>query len=104
MSILSSFWDQFLESLIKDKDKNNPPVIYSLSKQLHPVELTENKIILGCENAGMKFYLESGKARAEIENHISNHAGKKMLVELQVITSTKKKAKETPLFNFSSGF
>jgi len=100
MSILSSFWDQFLESLLVGKDKNNPPVIYSLSKQLHPVELTENKIILGCENTGMKFYLESGKARAEIENAISNHAGKKIAVELQVVTSPKKKAKETPLFNF----
>src|SRR3989344_7644130 len=96
MSILSSFWDQFLESLLVGKDKNNPPVIYSLSKQLHPVELTENKITLGCENTGMKFYLEAGKARAEIENAISNHAVKRITVELRVVWGTKRKPKKDP--------
>ncbi len=97
MSILSTFWDQFLGSLLKDKKE--PPLLYSLSKQLQPIELTENKITLGCQNQGLKFYLDTGKPKAEIENALSAHIGKKMQVEFVVISS-KKKAKDTPLLNF----
>lgn len=97
MSILSSFWDQFLASLAKNQ--NEVPLLYSLLKQLEPVELTEDKIVLGCQNQGFKFYLDKGKPRAEIEEAISLYTGKKIKVEFVVI-SAKKKTKETPLLNF----
>ena len=97
MSFLSSFWDQFLESLAKNQQK--VPLLYSLLRQLSPVELSEDKIVLGCQNQGFKFYLEKGKPRDEIEDALSYHAKKKIRVEFIVI-STKKKAKQTPLLNF----
>lgn len=98
MSILSSFWNQFSESLAKEQEKY--PLFFPLSKQLHPVELTEDKIVLGCQNQGLKFYLSSGKPRFELEDALSEHAGKKIKVELVVAPLHKKKAKAAPLFNF----
>ncbi|OGK24061.1 chromosomal replication initiator protein DnaA [Candidatus Roizmanbacteria bacterium RIFCSPHIGHO2_12_FULL_37_9b] len=94
MFILSSFWDKFLESLAKNK---KVPVLFSFLKQLKPVELTEEKIVLGCQNQGLKFYLD--KRPLELEDIVSSYAGKKLRVELVVIAS-KKKNKEAPLLNF----
>ncbi|MBI2464047.1 ATP-binding protein [Candidatus Peregrinibacteria bacterium] len=98
MSILSSFWDQFIKSL--EKDQKRYPLFFPLLKQLHPVELTEHKIILGCQNLGLKFYLSSGKPSYELEDALSEHAGKRIKIELVVAPLNKKKPKETPLLNF----
>lgn len=95
MSFLSSFWDQFLASLAKSQKK--VPVLFSFLKQLRPVELTEDKIVLGCENPGLKFYLD--KKMGEVERELSSHTGKKLRVEL-VVVLPKKKAKDAPLLNF----
>src|SRR3989344_4287076 len=95
MSILSSFWDQFLESL--SKGKKNVPVLLSFLKQLNVIELTEQKIVLGCSNQGLKFYFD--KRRTELEDLISSYAGKGLRVEL-IIIAPKKKAKETPLLSY----
>ncbi len=95
MSILSSFWDQFLEPFAKNQKK--APVLFSFLKQLSPVELTENKIILGCQNPGLKFYLD--KKLYDLEDAISIHAGKRLKVEL-IVVAAKKKNKDAPLLNF----
>src|SRR3989344_2928636 len=95
MSILSSFWDQFLESL--SKGDKNVPVLLSFLKQLKVVELTEEKIVLGCLNQGLKFYFD--KRGPELEDLISSYAGKGLRVELIIIAS-KKKVKEAPLLSF----
>lgn len=95
MSILSSFWEQFLETLNKKEEKI--PVLISFLKQLKPVELSEEKVVLGCINQGLKFYFD--KRPLELEDLISSYAGKRLKVEL-IVTSSKKKAKNTPLLNF----
>lgn len=98
MSILSSFWDQFIEALSKDQKKF--PLLFPLLKQLYLVELTEEKIVLGCQNQGLKFYLNKGKPREELENALILHVGKKIVLDLVVIPLGKKRVKETPLLNF----
>ncbi|OGK46493.1 chromosomal replication initiator protein DnaA [Candidatus Roizmanbacteria bacterium RIFCSPLOWO2_01_FULL_40_13] len=97
MSILSSFWNQFVKSIAKDEKKY--PVFFPLLKQLHPVELTEDKIVLGCQNQGLRFFLTQGKGRYELEAAISDQAGKNIKVEL-VVAPGRKKSKETPLLNY----
>jgi len=98
MSILSSFWNQFIETISKDQKKF--PLLFPLLKQLYLIELTEEKIVLGCQNQGLKFYLNKGKPREELENALTLHAGKKIILDLVVAPLGKKKLKETPLFNF----
>ncbi|OGK12605.1 chromosomal replication initiator protein DnaA [Candidatus Roizmanbacteria bacterium RIFCSPHIGHO2_02_FULL_37_15] len=97
MSILSSFWDQFIESIAKNQKKY--PLLFPLLKQIHPVELTEEKIVLSCQNQGLKFYLDKGKPHEELEDSLSEQAGKRIRIELSV-TSTKKRPKDAPLLNF----
>jgi hypothetical protein len=54
--MLLTVWADFLQSL--SAEQKQIPTLYSLLKQLIPVELKEDEIILGCENQGMIFYLE----------------------------------------------
>ncbi|MBI2641717.1 chromosomal replication initiator protein DnaA [Candidatus Roizmanbacteria bacterium] len=93
--MLSAFWTGFLKSL--ETNKKKIPVLYSLLKQLKPIELSENRIILGCHNQAFKFFLE--KKVSEIELTLSAFTHKKMSVELVVIPS-KKIPKEAPLLSF----
>ncbi len=79
MSILSSFWDQFIESIAKNQKKY--PLLFPLLKQIHPVELTEEKIVLSCQNQGLKFYLDKGKPHEELEDSLSEQAGKRIRIE-----------------------
>ncbi|MBI4225927.1 chromosomal replication initiator protein DnaA [Candidatus Roizmanbacteria bacterium] len=95
MQFLSSFWVQFLESLVKNKEKHS--LLYSLLNQLKPLELSEDKIVLGCQNQVLRLYLE--KKLYEIESALSSHIGKKFKAEFTIIQS-KKKPKAAPLFNF----
>src|SRR3989344_1986554 len=97
MSILSSFWDQFIETTSKDQQKYS--LLFPFLKQIQPVELSEEKIVLGCQNQGLKFFLSQGKAKEELEDSLSGQAGKRIKVEL-IIKPSKKKAKEMPLLNF----
>ncbi len=95
MSILSSFWNDFLSFLEKDKQKI--PVLCSVLKQVKPVELTENELVVGCENQGLKFFLE--KKIGEIEEALRKYAKKKINIRL-IVVAQKKKEKETPLLAF----
>ncbi len=95
MSILSSFWNDFLGFLEKDKQK--VPVLYSVLKQVKPIEMTENEILIGCENQGVKFFLE--KKTAEIESSLFKHLNKKIRVRMVTIAQKRKK-QEPPLLTF----
>jgi len=95
MSILSSFWNDFLGFLEKDKQK--VPVLYSVLKQVKPIEMTENEILIGCENQGVKFFLE--KKTAEIESNLFKHLNKKIRVRMVTIAQKRKK-QEPPLLTF----
>lgn len=93
--MLSSFWNDFLKSLEANKQKT--PVLYSLLKQLKPVELTENRLTLSCNNQGFKFFLE--KKTGEIENTLSQFSRKRISVSL-IVAPSKKKQKDAPLLTF----
>lgn len=100
MMLLSSFWDQFLQSLEKtriEKKETSPSLIYSLLKQLRPIDLSEEKVILGCNNPTVRSFLE--KKIPEIQDVLSRYLEKKMKVELTVI-EVKKTEKKTPLLNY----
>lgn len=92
--MLASFWDDFLGYIAQEKEKN--PVIYSLIKQLHPVELTEETIVLSCENQGFAYFLQ--KKISTIEQRLSSFLHKKIRVEIVVVP--KKRAYEAPLLRF----
>ncbi|MBI3366698.1 chromosomal replication initiator protein DnaA [Candidatus Roizmanbacteria bacterium] len=95
MSLLSSFWDGFLETLtINQKEV---PVLYSVLKHVKPIELTNETIVVGCENLGSKIFLE--KRTNEIEKQLSFHIKKRVKITFVIIES-KKKEKEAPLLSF----
>jgi len=92
--MLSSFWSGFIDNIIDEKEKN--PTLYSLVKQLKPIELTDSKIRLGCDNSGFAMLLN--KRAPILEKRLSSYSGKKMSLEVVVIA--KKKRKEEPLLKF----
>ncbi|MEK7633598.1 MAG: chromosomal replication initiator protein DnaA [Patescibacteria group bacterium] len=95
MSLLSSFWNEFIEKL--GKSKKNNPVMYPLLKHANPVELTENKIIVSVDSQGAREFL--AKRSAEIEAALFGHSQKKMEIEF-VIKSPPKNKVSPPLFSF----
>lgn len=92
--MLQSFWQGFIQHVEKTDKKN--PIIRSLLSQLHPIELTEYKIIARCENQGVKLYLE--KKTLIIEQLLYSYLNKKLSIDL--IIEEKKKKKEPPLLSF----
>ncbi|MEX1052675.1 MAG: chromosomal replication initiator protein DnaA [Patescibacteria group bacterium] len=92
--MLLSFWLGFIDNIIDEKEKN--PTLYSLVKQLKPLELTETKIKLGCDNAGFAMLLN--KRSSLIEKRLEGYAKKKIRIE--IVITPKKKRKEEPLFKF----
>lgn len=95
MSLLSSVWNEFLGGLTQDKPKL--PVLHSILKQVTPIELTEEKIVLSCDNQGTKIFLEPKKA--DVEREVRLHFKKNLMVEF-VISPPKKKKIESPLLSF----
>ncbi len=96
MSILSSFWEDFLkETAINSSQKS---ISHQLLKTLHPVELTEEKIVLAAGNQSVKGFLD--KKLFEVEAILEKHAQKKLKVEWVVEPTKKKKLKEEPLLTF----
>src|SRR3989339_493165 len=95
MSLLSSFWDGFLSNLVLNQERI--PVLYSILKHVKPVELTEEKIIVACENPGGKIYLDQRKLEIEVE--IKKYLKKNLHIEFIVQASQKKHA-EAPLLSF----
>ena len=98
-NMVGPFWTQFLQTI--EKEQKDIPVLYSLLKQLVPIDLTDTTIVLGCDNQGMIFYLE--KKRAEIENVLNQYTTNKLVVAFTVVEPKKKKKDtptETPLLNY----
>ncbi len=95
MSLLSSFWNEFIEKL--GKSKQNNPVMYPLLKHANPIELTENKIIVSVDSQGAQEFL--AKRSSEIETALFGHSQKKMEIEF-VIKSPSKNKVNSPLFSF----
>lgn len=101
MSLLSSFWNQFLEYV--EKDKKREPFALPLLKQLVLMEITEEKIVLACDNQGLKSYLE--RKLSDLEKVISDFTQKKIKAELVVEIKKRSLKKEVPpLLAFESSF
>ena len=95
MSILSSFWNGFLEHLSIDKKY---PVLLSVLRQVKLLGLTDESITVGCERQGISSYLE--KHRPQIEQELYKHLKKHLTIKFTII-ETQKKTSETPLLSFT---
>jgi len=96
MSTLPSVWNEFL--IFSEKDKIGSPIVYSALKQLLPVEVTEKKIVLACNNPGVCSFLE--KKASLIERRLSLYIKKPMEVKFIIQPHVKKKERPTPLLSF----
>jgi len=95
MSLISSFWNGFIEKLEKNKDNN--PVTYPLIKYADQIKFTENKIIVSVDSQPAQEFL--AKRATEIENAFFNHSQKKVEIEFIIKPPSKKKV-DPPLFSF----
>lgn len=95
MSLISSFWDGFIEKLGKNKENN--PVMYPLLKYANPIELTEGKITVSVDSPGAQEFLE--KRSKEIETALFDHSQKRIEVEF-IIKIPSKKSITSPLLSF----
>lgn len=95
MAVLSSFWNGFLEYLIKKYEKM--PVVFSLLRQVFPSELNDDSVVLACDNHINYAFLE--KRGETIEKELFLYAKKKVSVRFLEIEA-KRKPKETPLLSF----
>lgn len=82
---------------LEKNQKKTIPVLYSVLKQTKPIELTENKVVVSCENQGIRFFLE--KRLAEIEREVATYQKKRMTIEFVVAPASKKRV-ESPLLSF----
>lgn len=96
MAVEQSVWDGFLNSSSLDKEKI--PVVHSVLKELRPVEFSEGKLILACENPGIKFFLE--KKIPLIEQALSEYVKKHTAIELVISPSKKRAGEQAPLLQF----
>ena len=96
MSILSSFWDEFLLALTKNQPDS--PILFSALKHVRPVELTEKNIIVGCDSYGTKVFLE--QRTTNIEKELFKHTKRKIAVLFTVVENKKTKGLNTPLLSF----
>jgi len=95
MSLISSYWNGFIEELGKNKENN--PVMYPLLKQAKPFKMADDKITLSVGSAGAQEFLE--KRSSEIEASFFDYSQKK--VEINFIIKTPiKKAVVAPLLSF----
>ena len=93
--MLGSFWNDFLASILAEKDKN--PIIYSVLSQLKPVSLTEKKIVLSCTRQGTYHFVQ--KRAQLLESYLSEFMKKKVAIDVIVVAPRKRRADE-PLLQF----
>ena len=95
--MLLALWEDFIKSVASEKGET--PVIESILRQLTPTELTEDKIVLRCENQGFKFFIQ--KRIPAIERRLEKFLKKKVTLEIVVIPTLKKKTGDnTPLLSY----
>lgn len=95
MSLISSYWNGFIEELGKDKEKNQ--VIYPLLKQSRVLSLSDDKIVLSVNSPGTKEFLD--KRINKIESDFFDHTKKKIEIEFAVKIPIKKNV-IAPLLTF----
>lgn len=91
-----SLWVDFLGTLTDVQQENR--VMYSILQQLRPIELTEDRLILGCENKGMTTFIQ--KRLPEIENRFSTFIKKTVRIDIQVAPKKKGNGDMAPLIDY----
>lgn len=94
--MLQSVWEGFLEEF--EKNKAVAPIVTSVIKQLYPLEMTDTLLTLGCENTGVRIYIE--KKQAEIEQALSSHLKKRIAIRVVIQPKKVKTAAPEPLLSF----
>lgn len=94
--MLSSIWNDFLKSQETHEQRN--PILLSLLKQIKPLELSDEKIILGCENTGARMYLE--KRKSQIELLLTQHLQRELQIEFTTEEKKQTKKEAPPLLQF----
>lgn len=97
MSLLSSFWDEFLLALTTNQQ--NSPILFSALKHVRPVEITEEALIVGCDSNGTKVFLS--QHTKEIEKALYSHTKKKITLSFVIVENKKNgRADTSPLLSY----
>ncbi|PIS15483.1 chromosomal replication initiator protein DnaA [Candidatus Roizmanbacteria bacterium CG09_land_8_20_14_0_10_41_9] len=91
-----AFWEDFLQFLNASTQK--APILLSVLKQAKPITIEDGQIIVGCENQGVRFFLE--KRKGEIEKKLRLFAKKDILLSFTLSEIKKKKSVSPPLLSF----
>ncbi|MBI4004940.1 chromosomal replication initiator protein DnaA [Candidatus Roizmanbacteria bacterium] len=92
--MLQSFWDGFLHHIEKNSQQN--PVVFTVLQQIHPAKLTDDTLVVSCENTGVKMFLQ--KKTEIIEHLLQSYTQKRMTIEF--VIEEKRSKKEPPLLRF----
>lgn len=95
-SMKVSVWVDFLGTLTDIQHDNR--VMFSILQQLRPIELTEDKLVLGCENVGMTKFIQ--RRLPEIESRFSTYIKKTVRIEITVAPRKKSGGEEAPLIEY----
>lgn len=91
-----SIWVDFLGTLT-DVERDNR-IMYSILQQLRPLELTEDRLILGCESVGVTKYIQ--KRMPEIENRFSTFIKKTVRIDIRMAPKKKGSGDAAPLIDY----
>ena len=91
-----AFWEDFLQFLNSNQQKT--PILLSVLKQVKPTSIEDGQIIVGCENQGVRFFLE--KRREEIEKNLRFFAKKDIVLLFTLLEPKKKRISPSPLLSF----
>ena len=94
MSLISSYWNGFIEKLEKNKD--NDPVIYPLLKHAKIIKLTDDKITLSVVSPLPMIFR---KRVNKIESVFFDHSQRKVEIEF-IVKMPSKKTVDAPLLSF----
>jgi len=97
MSFLGSFWNEFIEKF-EPNNVEKHSVLYSVLKQSKPIEITDEKIVISCNNLGVKKFLDP--KQREIEEKIFKIFNKKLSPEFIIAPPSQKKKNIPPLLSF----
>ena len=95
--MLSDLWKKLIQLYSKPENKKEGlPVIYSVLQQTKLIELSEKEAVIGCENNGVRFFLE--KKTKELESKFFLITKKKLKIRFVLIE--KKTKKNPPLLSY----
>jgi chromosomal replication initiator protein len=94
--MLQSVWNDFLQFAENNKALND--MVLSILKRMKPVELTDDKMIIGCDNSGAKMFLQT-RAK-ETGSALGLFLQKEIKIEYIIEEKKVVKEKESPLLDF----